>query len=109
MDKEHEKAFDQLSEELFDPPIRGRVCVAGRPVLEIPASEKKYPDFLTWWREVGRLNPTDPQGWSTLSGPGVMWGRKEIIPESEWLALDESERELIREWTEHFRLGLFYD
>jgi len=97
------------SEQMFDPPFYGRVSVAGRSVLRIPNSEKKYPSFLAWWREVGRLHPKDPQGWTTLSGPGVTLGRTEIIPESDWQSLDESERELIREWTEHFSVKLFYD
>ena len=31
--------------------------IAGVPIWIIPDSARKYPDFLTWWNDVGRLNP----------------------------------------------------
>jgi len=98
-----------LARQMFDPPISEPAMVAGRPVLRIPESAKKYPNFLTWWREVGRQKPTDPQEWSTLSGPGVMQGRVELISSADWLALGENERVLIQEWTKTFHIGMFYD
>jgi hypothetical protein len=98
-----------LARQMFDPPISEPAMVAGRPVFRIPDSGKKYPNFLTWWREVGREKPTDPQGWSTLSGPGVMQGRVELIRSADWSALGENERVLIQEWTKTFDIGMLYD
>ena len=72
---------------MFNPPLRGWIKIAGMPVLFIPDSDKKYSGFLAWWFETGRLKPTDPQGWSSLSGPGVMWNRVEAIDPGEWANL----------------------
>jgi hypothetical protein len=94
--------------QMFDPPITKPVAVAGRPVCMIPDSETKYPSFLAWWMEVGRLNPTDPQGWGSISGPWVMRGRVEVIPPEDWEALPETERTLIRAWARTMPLS-FYD
>lgn len=95
--------------QMFDPPIAGRTMIAGCPVLRIPNSEKKYPNFLAWWNAVGRLKPREAQGWSTLSGPGVMWDRVEIINPSDWAALPEEERELIASWVRTWPIGMFFD
>lgn len=82
----------RLASQMFDPPLTGRISVVGSPVLSIPESGTKYASFLTWWMEVGRLRPTDPQGWSTYSGPRVMWNRVEAIPEEEWAGLPPEEQ-----------------
>lgn len=95
--------------QMFDPPITGSVMIAGCPVWRIPNSEKKYPNFLAWWASVGRLNPRAAQGWSTLSGPGVMFDRVEMINPAEWAALPEEERELVRAWVETWPCGVFFD
>lgn len=112
--RRHEEYIDELAEkslalQMFDPPITERTMIVGCPVLTIPDSEIKYPNFLTWWTAVGRLTPTDAQGWSTLSGPGVMKDRVEMINPDDWAALPKQERELIREWTETWDIGLFFD
>src|SRR5215469_9611913 len=73
--------------QMFDPPYPGRIAVAGTPINMIPRSDKKYRNFLEWWRQVGRLKPDDPQGWSKISGPWVMRGRVEAISAEEWEAL----------------------
>jgi hypothetical protein len=83
--------------------------IAGVPVLWVPDKVREYPDFLTWWMKMGRLNPTDPQGWSSLSGPGVMWGRSEIIHPEVWSTLPLEERELITAWAKTLGVGMFYD
>jgi hypothetical protein len=93
---------------MFDPPYR-HISVVGTPILKIPDAEKKYKCFLDWWVEVGRLKPEDPQGWSTLSGPGVMRDRVEAIPPAEWSALPSSERDLIRAWADCLPVDLLYD
>jgi hypothetical protein len=98
-----------LATQMFDPPITGRTMIVGCPVLRIPNSEKKYPNFLDWWASVGRLNPRDAQGWSTLSGPGVMKDRTEIINPDEWAALPEEERVLITSWVRTWPIGMFFD
>jgi hypothetical protein len=59
--------------------------------------------------EVGRLTPTTPQGWSTLSGPGVVWNRTEPIDFGEWAALPEDERALIKKWVQTRPIGMLYD
>ena len=97
------------SMQMFDPPYRTSIAVAGRPIFMIPASEQKYRNFLDWWFTVGRLKPDDPQGWSSISGPWVMRGRVEAISEDEWNALPESEQRLIRSWAAHLPIGCFYD
>ena len=78
-------------------------------MLSIPNSEKKYPNFVAWWASVGRLKPGDPQGWSTLSGPGVMRDRVEIINPVDWAALPEEERGLITTCARTWPIGMFYD
>jgi hypothetical protein len=83
--------------------------IAGVPIWIIPDSARKYPDFLTWWNDVGRLNPQDPQGWSSLSGPGVMWSRSEMIAPHLWDALPAKERELIEAWAQTIPCGLLFD
>ena len=99
----------ELEIQMFDPPITGKTMIAGCPVLRIPNSEKQYPNFLSWWASVGRLNPRDAQGWSTLSGPGVMKDRVEIINPVDWAALPEMERELITTWVRTWPIGMFFD
>lgn len=86
-----------------------RLAVAGTPILKVPKSEKTYRNFLHWWFEVGRQRPGDPQGWSTLSGPGVMRDRVEAISAKEWNALPVAEQNLIRDWAESLPVELFYD
>jgi hypothetical protein len=98
-----------LSLQIFDPPIMGGVMICGRPIFLIPDSKKKYGNFLAWWNEVGRLRPTDPQGWNSISGPWVRRGRVELINESDWAALPQSERDLIEQWTKTIPIGCFYD
>jgi hypothetical protein len=98
-----------LAMQMFDPPITGRTMIAGCPVLNIPNSEKKYPNFLAWWASVGRLKPRDAQGWSTLSGPGVMRDRVEIINPVDWVALPAEERELITTWARTWPIDMFFD
>ena len=105
----HSLTQARLKRQMFDPPAGERVSVAGRPVLRIPDSEEKFPDFMTWWREVGRLRPDEPQGWSTLSGPWVMRNRSPLIPANEWEALPDDERALLQRWTLTFPIGMFYD
>jgi hypothetical protein len=77
--------------------FEGRM-IAGVPIARIPDSVRKYPDFLTWWNEVGRLRPKDSQGWSILSGQGVMWSRSEMIAPDLWDALPAEEKETIEAW-----------
>jgi hypothetical protein len=72
--------------------------IAGVPIARIPDSVRKYPDFLTWWNEVGCLRPKDSQGWSTLYGPGVRWSRSEMIAPDLWDALPAEEKETIEAW-----------
>jgi hypothetical protein len=100
---------ERLTMQMFDPPITGRSMVTGCPVLSIPNSEEKYPNLLAWWTSVGRLKPRDPQGWSTLSGPGVMNGRVEIIDPVDWAALPTMERELITSWARTWPCEMFFD
>lgn len=83
--------------------------VAGVPVVRIPESASGYSSFMSWWKEVGRLHPEDPQGWGTLSGPGVVRGRTELITADVWGALPESERELIQSWALNLPLEMFFD
>jgi hypothetical protein len=98
-----------LAMQMFDPPYRRPIAVAGRPISLIPDSEQKYRNFVDWWFTVGRLKPDDPQGWSSISGPWVMRGRVEAISEEEWSALPEAEQSLIRSWAAHLPIGCFYD
>jgi hypothetical protein len=95
--------------QLFDPPLTGSLTVAGRPIWRIPDSEKKYPDFITWWTEVGRFKPADPQGWGAVSGSWVMLGRVEIIPPDQWEALPENERSAIELWAQNLPTTVSYD
>ncbi len=95
--------------QMFDPPFSGSIAVAGRPVLRIPNSDKKYPSFLAWWMEVGRLKPRDPQGWRTLSEPGVMRNRTEAIEPETWAKLPEEEQKLIGRWPQTWPIGIFFD
>jgi hypothetical protein len=95
--------------QMFDPPYRKPIAVAGTPISMIPASEQKYRNFLDWWFTVGRLKPDDPQGWSSISGPWVMRGRVDAISDEEWNALPDSERSLIRSWAARLPIGCFYD
>lgn len=100
----------QLARQLFDPPVEVRVKVAGRPLLSIPDSDLKYPSFIDWWMQVGRkLNPNDDHGWHTLSGPGVMWNRSELIPAEDWNGLEQDERDRITAWVRSWPIGMFYD
>lgn len=96
---------------MFDPPYKGRISIAGVPIVtfSIPRSETKYKDFLDWWLKVGRLKPNDPQGWSTLSGPGCASGNMEAISAKDWEALPDSERARIRAWAINLPCGMFYD
>lgn len=94
---------------MFDPEPEAPVMVANTPIFSIPRSEKKYPNFLAWWMEVGRLNPTDPQGWSSISGPWVRRGRVDLITPEEWAALPEEERQRIKAWAKTIPIGCFYD
>ena len=98
----------RLKDQMFDPSYR-RISVAGVPVFNIPKSENKYRSFLEWWFQVGRKSPEDSQGWSTLSGPGVMRDRVEAISAEDWGALTAAEQDLIRDWAENLPVGLFYD
>jgi len=83
--------------------------IAGVPIARIPESALAYPDFLSWWNAAGRLNPHDPQGWGSISGPGVMKGRSEIISPEVWESLPESERQLIEKWAQTIPCGIHYD
>lgn len=83
--------------------------IVGRPLFSIPDEVLRYPDFLTWWNDVGRLRPNESHGWITISGPGVMWGRTEMIPTEAWDSVPESEKELIRQWVQNLRNGILYD
>ena len=97
-----------LEKQMFDPPYR-RISIAGTPIFEIPNSEKKYRNFLEWWFQVGRHRPEDSQGWSTLSGPGVMRDRVEAISAEEWNELPAAEQNLIRQWAKRLPIDLLYD
>jgi hypothetical protein len=87
----------------------GGAMICGVPVLRIPDAVRKYPNFLSWWREVGRLNPRDPQGWSSMSGPGVMLSRSEMIAPETWNSLPEEERQLIKRWAKTIPLRIMFD
>jgi hypothetical protein len=78
-------------------------------MVRIPASARNYPDFLTWWNEVGRLSPGESQGWSTISGPGVMRGTTEIIAPEAWNSLPAAERDLIKAWAGNLPWDVLYD
>lgn len=102
----------EWAEQMFDPPYKGSISVAGVPILGgifLPKSETKYRNFLDWWMKVGTLKPTDPQGWATLSGPWVMFRRVEAISREDWNALPRPERALILAWAHSLPVGLFYD
>jgi hypothetical protein len=86
-----------------------RLSILGHPVVRIPASAKKYNRFLEWWLTIGKLNPEDPQGWSGISGPGVVKNRVEAISPEEWDVLPKSERDLIQTWADSLPIGVFYD
>ena len=86
-----------------------RMAVAGRPISLMAVSAVDYPDFLSWWMDVGRLTPLDSGGWSSISGPGVMRDRVEAIPAEQWDRLPASERDLIRHWAATIRSVIFYD
>jgi hypothetical protein len=98
-----------LAEQMFDPPVRGGTMIRGRPILSIPESETKYTDFLAWWKQVGRLRPSDLQGWGSISGPHVRRGRVELIDELSWVALPQEERNLIKAWVDTIPIQCFYD
>lgn len=101
-----------LSEQMFDPPYKGAIAIAGVPVCSgifIPRSQTKYRNFLDWWNRVGRFNPADSQGWDTISGPYVMWKRAEAISREDWNALSRLERALIVVWAHNLPIGMFYD
>lgn len=83
--------------------------IARVPVCCIPERVRKYPNFLSWWRAVGRLNLQNHDGWSSISGPHVMRGRKEIIAPHDWESLSEEDRAVIREWAEDIPTRIFYD
>jgi hypothetical protein len=83
--------------------------IRGCPIFLIPESETKYADFLAWWEQVGRLKPTDPQGWGSISGPWVWRGRVELIAEVRWVALPQEERKLIEAWVATIPTKCFYD
>lgn len=86
-----------------------RYTIIGIPIVRIPSAVRCYPDFLTWWHQAGRLTPLDHKGWSTISGPGVMRNKTELISSEVWESLPESEKELIRQWAETLPLGVLYD
>ena len=100
---------EKLVPRLSDPAYVGRIKVAGYPICFVPDSARNYPNFLAWWSEKGRLNPNEPQGWSTISGPWVMRGRVEAIGQEDWEALPHEEREMIEAWASALPIGLFYD
>src|ERR1700741_1512611 len=107
---DEDEFFRELhASQMFDPPYRRRIAVAGRPISMIPDSETKYRNFLEWWSGVGTLKPDDPQDWSSISGPWVMRDREEAIPEKEWAGLPESEQRLIQFWADRLPIGCFYD
>lgn len=83
--------------------------IAGVPIALIPKSVLGYANFVTWWNEVGRQNPTDPQGWSSISGPGVMWSRSEMIAPEVWESMPTAERQLIEAWAQTIPVGILYD
>jgi hypothetical protein len=87
----------------------GKVMIAGVPIARMPNSVREFPDFLTWWNTVGRLNRSDYNGWSSISGPGVMRNRTEMVPPQVWDALPLAERELITKWAEDMPIRIFYD
>jgi hypothetical protein len=83
--------------------------IAGVPVVRTPVLGRNYSDFLTWWNEVGRMAPGASQGWSIISGPGVMRGRTEMIAPEAWNSLPPTERELIKARAGSLPCGIFYD
>ena len=83
------------------------IMIAGCPILGHPDSAERYPNFLAWWLDVGRQNPTDPQGWGSLCGPGAKRGRVEAIPHGDWAALSEGQWELIKAWTATLPITFF--
>lgn len=89
---------DRLAEQMFDPPYEKAIRIAGVAILRIPESATKYKSFLDWWFKAGRLKPSDPAGWSTISAPGGAWRGVEAISDVDWDALSKSERKLIRSW-----------
>ena len=84
------------------------IMIAGCPILGHPDSAERYPNFLAWWLDVGRQNPTDPQGWGSVCGPGMKHGRVEAINQEDWEALPEEEGERIKAWTSVLPIT-FYD
>lgn len=110
-----EKAFGKPRSTVVDSSKVGAITtrypglIAGRPVYRIASSVLEYPDFLTWWREVGRLKPEDHEGWASLSGPHVMRGRTEMIHPKIWKSLSWRERREIMVWARGIPLTLMYD
>lgn len=84
-----------------------RPMLRGRPIAWIPTEARDYPDFLTWWRKIGRQHPTERRGWSMISGPGVMLDRAELIVDEAWETLPLTERELIETWIERLDAVLY--
>ncbi|MGA2850019.1 MAG: hypothetical protein ABSE46_13560 [Terracidiphilus sp.] len=98
-----------MIESLTDPKHIARLMVAGVPVVSIPESAERFPTFLAWWMEIGRLNPNNHGGWSTLSGPWVTHGRIELIDLDGWGALLPEDRERIKAWADSLPIGIFCD
>ena len=86
-----------------------RPMLRGVPVAWVPSSAGDYPDFAAWWQQAGRNNPRDAQGWSRISGPGVVRDRTELIPDAAWESLPASERALLEGWIQRLPLGVLYD
>lgn len=83
--------------------------IAGVPLYRIPECVKQYTSFIVWWMTEGRLDPENHDGWGSISGPGVMRGRTEIIEPSTWESLPVEDQAMIQEWAEGIPLLVLYD
>ena len=88
---------------------RNRVSLGGVPIRRFPASAKDYPSFLSWWFALGKPRPDSSKEWFSISGPGVVRGRTELISVEDWASLEPAEAEALREWIEQIPCGVLYD
>ena len=68
-----------------------------------------YPDFLGWWRRVGRVDPNAKDHWGHISGPWAGRDKPELITPEEWATVPEDERVELREWFRVLPGMIFYD
>ena len=86
-----------------------RPMLRGRCIAWVPNAAGDFASFLDWWKRLGRRHTSDPQGWTLISGPGVVRNRAELIPDEAWNALPAAERKLIEAWLEQLDFGVLFD